>query len=322
MNHPNSKFRKMFIVVCLTSNLIANANNVDKSDFPHINLSAETVSIKIGEPLLLKLAYKYDEPKISPLTGEISEEIRHFAYLKIEHHEGSFSTDRFPIFPIELLLQDTQGLEYSGQFVFFYHSGEKRLIFPKPGTYIVTIRGWTKVSNPLNIIVKPTSELQRRALSLLSDPNDYLFLEFGTHEFKEKRSERMLHLTKVVEKCEGAVLAEWAAARLGLEYFEEFHKKHPSFQKFKALRDKGKVKEPLFEQARKYLEIGAKLPDEFPIREDVLRQLIRIEYMDGNDTQAFLLIDELSTKYPKGKYGRKAPEWKKELLELQKRGPK
>ena len=318
MNYPNIKIRKMFIVVCLTSNLMLNANEIPST----IEIDSRQKSIRVGAPLLLKLVYKYDEQKISSVTGEISEEIIHYAYLKIEHHEGSFSTDRFPIFPIELLLQDTQGLEYSGQFVFFYHPGEKRLLFPKPGTYRVTIRGWTKVSNPLNITVKPTLELHKRALSLLSDPNDYSFLEFGTHEFKEKRSERISHLKKVVEQREGAVLAKWAAARLGLEYFEGFHNKHPSFQKFKALRKKNKVKDPLFEQARKYLEIGAKLPDEFPIREDILRQLTRIEYMDGNDKKAFSLIDELGTKYPKGKYGRKASEWKEELLELQKREPK
>jgi len=171
----------------------------------------------------------------------------------------------------------------------------------------------------LDINVEPASNPEQLAINLLSDPNDYFFLEQGEDEYPEKRPESISHLQQVVDRCEGTVLAKWAASRLGLEYFQEFHKKHPSFVKFKAKHQEGQIEEPLFDQVRKYLSVGVELRDEFPIRENVLSKLVNIEFMDGNYEKAFSLLDELRTKYPDGEYGRKASGWKEELIELQKR---
>ncbi len=279
-------------------------------------------SLKVGDPLILKLVYKYETPLVNPTTSEVVESFLHHAYLRIEHREAVYSTNRLPVFPSSLTLEDKNGLEYSKWFVFLYHPGERRLLFPVPGTYKVTVSGYALISNPIDVIVEASSELQKKALSLLSDPNDYTYLEYHFHEYKEKRPERILHLKKVVEQCEGTVLANWCAARLGLEYFRQFHAKHPSFVKFQEQYEKGGANEPLFQQAYKCLTMGSKLADEFPIREEVLKNLVTVEFTKGNAERAISILDELGAKYPKGKYGRKAAKWKQELLDIQARKDK
>jgi hypothetical protein len=307
------------IEIVLTVSLILSKPVISNGIPSRIEISSKYTSIQIGEPLIFELVYIYEEPLITQANGKIKENFIHHAYLKIEHHEGKFLTDSFPIYPMELKLQDKPGLKYSGQFVFLYHPSENRLLFPVPGTYTVTVRGYTKTSNPLNISVKPLLKLQKRALSFLSDPNDYRFLEYGSHEDPEKRIERVSHLKQVVEQCQGTLLSKWAAARLGLEYFKDFHKKHSSFQKFKTELQESKVKEPLFDQAYKYLSAGYALPGEFPVREQVLYELSVTEYIKDNYEKAFSLLDELSATYPTGKYGKRASSGKAELQELQER---
>ena len=160
-----------------------------------------------------------------------------------------------------------------------------------------------------------------KAVSLLTDPNDFRGLRygFGGYYLKEKQTEVMLHLKKVIEQCEKTVLAKWCAARLGLEYFKEFQDEHTSFIHYSEKRQKYLINGALFKQAHKYLKIGAKLPDEFPIREEILKELGIAEYTKGNHEKLVSLLDELGTKYPKGKHGRKASQMKKEFLGIQKR---
>ena len=174
----------------------------------------------------------------------------------------------------------------------------------------------------MEITVKPASQSERKVLSILSDPNDYAFLLYGGDKHLKKHPERISLLKQVIEQFEGNVLAKMGAAHLGLEYFKQFQDKHPSFIYYEEQYQKDLIKGQLFNQAHKYLTIGTKLPDEFPIREGLLTQLVRTEYTVGNPEKAFSLLDELRTKYPKGKYGRKASKWKQELLELQRREQK
>ncbi len=285
---------------------------------PKIEIISQAQEIRVGEPLILKLVYRFQQPIISPDTGKVRENFKHSAYLNIEHKDKKFSTRRVPLFPIDLKIKNGQGLEYDRWFVCFYHYGEGRLLFPVPGKYSVTANGWTKRSKPLHIEVKEPSELEKLALLLLSDMNDYFFLESGEYDDEQKRPERMSHLIEVVEQCKGTTLAKWAAACLGIEYFIEFHRKHPSFEKFKDKRQKDKVEEPFFDLACKYLAIGADLPDEFQIREKVLWRLIDAEFIKDNYEKMDILLDELEAKYPSGKYGRKAPRTRIELKRLKK----
>lgn len=292
-------------IVLIVTSLILSMPVISNGIPSGIEISSKYTAIQVGEPLIFKLVYRYEEPLIKPATGKIKESLLHHAYLKIEHHEGKFLTDGFPIFPMDLTLQDKQGLEYSGQFVFLHHPGEKRLLFPVTGTYTVTVSGSTKVSNPLKIAVEPTSVLENRALSLLSDRNDYFFLEYGEHEYENRRAERISHLKEVVEQCEGTLLAKWAAARLGIEEYEELETKHSLGERFTAKYRAGLIKEPLVENAHAHLVKALELPDEFPIRQEVLYHLIGIEIFKGNNDNAISYASELNEKYPKGEFGKK-----------------
>lgn len=321
MKSRNNKIEIAIIAAYLTLSLTACAYTADKRSLPRVELSTEKNFIKVGEPVIIKLTYRYKEPQISPRSNEVLDTIQHGAVVQIKNIDGTIKVPMYPIYPSYLYRQDSQGLSYSGYFVLFYDLLDKKnLLFEKPGTYLITLLGQellgASAPDPLSVVVQVPSASEIQVLTLLSDSNDYSFLEFGRHEHPEKRPERVSHLKQVVEQCGDTLVAKWAAARLGLEYFEEFHKKHPSFEKFRVVHQQGQIKEPLFDQALMYLAEGTKLPDNFPIREEVIYQLSRTEFIEGNHKKALSLLDELNTKYPHGEYGKNASRGKAELQEL------
>jgi hypothetical protein len=318
MRNSLIKSKIVFVVLSLIVNSVVSAI----PDYPaEVEISTKHEHIKVGEPLIIKATYRFEEPQVSK-TNEFYQTMGSESIIQIKRDEAGILTPHYydSVGPGTLFLQDTQGLVYACDSLLFYNPYENRLIFDKPGIYVVTVRRTREIiSNPLYITVEPANDLNKRALSFLLDRNDYLFLEDGSNEDPNKRSVRIFRLRLVVEQCEGSIYAKWAAARLGLVYFEDFHKKHPSFIKFKAKLKKGKVKEPLFDKAHMYLATGAKLPDEFPIREKVLYQLVRTEVIKDNYKKAFSMLDELGAKYPKGKYGKRASRGKEELKRIKKR---
>lgn len=296
--------------------------SIVSADYPaEVEISTKHQHIKVGEPLIVEVTYRFEKPQVSK-TNEFYQKMGSRSSIQIKRDEAGILTQHYydSVGPGTLYLQDTKGLVYACDSLLFYNPFENRLIFDKPGIYVVTVRRTREIiSNTLHITVEPANDLNKRVLSLLSDPNDYFFLEHGSHEDPNKRSERMSHLRLIVEQCEGTLYAKWAAARLGLEYFEDFHRKHPSFIKFKAKLQQGKIKETLFDKAHMYLAAGAKLPDEFPIREKVIFQLGRTEFIKNNYETVFSLIDEMGAKYPKGEYGKRMSGGREELQRIKKR---
>ncbi len=291
-------------------------SSVGNADYPtRIEIGVEQRRIRIGEPLLIRVTFKFELPQFAPEPNRLLTAIGPEATVQIRKTGEEVLYSGHRLGPYDLYLQDEKGLEYSGNFILFYDHSKNKLIFDDPGVYTIVVRRTRRIiSNPLNIEVEPPENSDRRVLSLLSDPDDYVFLEFGGHGDGEKRPERISHLSQVVEQYGNTLLAMWAAARLGLEYFQHFHEKHPSFEKFKSQYLQGQIQEPLFEQSYKYLRIGAGLPDEFPIRQETLLQLSRVEYMRDNLEEAISLINETAKKYPNSKYGRKAAKALKEEL--------
>lgn len=291
------------------------------ADYPkEIEISTIQKSIRVGEPFVFQLKYIFEQPQITANNGQLREYFRHNAYLDIEYEKTGFSTAGYKLFPQGLILKDPQNIEYSEYFICFYNPGKKRLIFPVAGRYSITVRGWGRHSETLDKDVKPSSPLEQRALSLLSDPNDFFYLETGEHDYDEKHPYRTTNLEEVVEKCEGTLIAKWCAARLGIESFKQFQDNHTSYINYDEERQKELLNGSQFKDIYKYLTIGAKLSDEFPIREEVLKELAIAEFIKGNHEKAYSLLDELGNKYPKGEHGRRALKDKQELIELQK-GP-
>jgi len=314
MKKLTDKIGLALVVLCILHCSIA------KADYPkEIEISSKYKQINVGQPLILRLTYRFELPQFSTRADELLTSMSPGATVQVKKNDKEiFDPGYYYLAPYDLYLQDKEGLTYSGDFILFYDSSKKKLIFDTPGIFTIVVRITREIiSKPLEITVKLASQSEKKVLSLLSDPNDYAFLLYGGDEHFKKRPERISHLKQAIEQFEGNVLAKMGAARLGLEYFKQFHAKHPSFERFKEKYQKGQIEEPLFEQALKYLTIGAKLPDEFPIREEVLKELVSAEYTKGNHEKAISLLDELSIKYPKGKYGKKVSKWKQELLELQ-----
>jgi hypothetical protein len=320
----NLSKRKIFVSLVLLGITIGTTDiafGVGKASLSRVGarLSTETDTIRVGDPLVCTLTYLYETDSNAPPN-----EVLHRARVDIlDSNDHPVGKGHF-VFPSLVLRGRKEGLlAYSGNFSLFWNFRTKEgLIFDEPGRYRIVLPREADLDEesckPLITVVKPASRAGLQALALLSDPNDYAFLELGAHDYPERRPERIANLSRVADKHPHSVLGKWCASRLGVEYFEDFHQKHPSFQEFKAKYRDGKIEEPLFDRAWMYLDMGTGLRDEFTIRENVLYLLSTAEIIKGNYKKAGSLLDELAAKYPHGEYGKRATRAKAELLSIKK----
>lgn len=297
-----------------------------RADYPkEIEISIKQKQIKVGQPLILQLTYKFDEPQISTGKDEFLLSLSPHATAEIKRGDEVVLEKGFHFKQNDLYLQNEQGTMYSGNFVFFLDSSIKRqrLIFEEPGTYTIIVKATAEViAPPISIMVESASESDKKLLSMFSYPLDYAFLTNNSEAHFKKRPDRIEHIKKIIEGFKSHVLARLAAAHLGLNYMKKFQDEHASFIAYSEERQNALINGTLFKDAHNYLTIGVKLPDEFPIREDVLKELIVAEFIKGNRKSCAAFLDELGAKYPKGKHGRKAAKWKQELLDFQKQKAK
>ena len=279
-----------------------------------IEIGTRSLKIKVGEPFVFRLTYRFEQPLVSE-THQVPNGIDHYAYFVLKRSDDGSLVGRYRVDDVSLKLQDGQGSEYAENFIIFYDAGRRKLIFDKPETYVIQVEGWTKTSNSLTINVEPASKLDKRAIPLLSDPNDYKFLVDGSERFVYNRAERMSHLKAVADKCKGTLLAKWAAARLGIERAKELWEKYPDGEQFMAKYRRSEIVEPLFENSYKYLGDALELPDEIPTREEVLASIISAEIVRGDYDKAVSYANEMGEKYPHGRYGRRASDLKQQILE-------
>jgi len=324
----------MILIVILLSCFLQSklvSNNIPAS----IEITSPKATIDIGEPLILKLTYKFEEPPTNVETGDIHSSIRHSSCLLIELKDADndwlvnypgfilFEKEGIKYYPLELQslnlnVQDEQGLEYSGYFLISYNQYKKGLTFDEPGKYRVCMISTANktFSNVVNLQI--TSHMQKEKCALL-DPNVCDFL-MGVYrklfEDTNYRSKTMANLKNIVDQCPDSLLSKLAAARIGLESFYD-----AEIKRTEARREKREPSRQLYQEAKVYLQIGLDLPDDFFVRQEILYRLIEIEEENveehKNYSTALSYLDELSTKYPAGKYGKQAPGGKKELLELQ-----
>jgi hypothetical protein len=326
----NTFKNKILLVILLSCFLQSKAvsNNIPAS----VEISSPRATIDIGEPLILKLTYKFEEPQMNAETGDILSGIRHSSCLLIELKDADndwlvnypdfspFEKDGTKYHPLELQpfvhlnVQDIQGLEYSVYFLILYNHYKKNLAFDEAGTYkICVITGPDKIfSNVVDLQI--TSQMQEEKCALL-DPNGCDFL-MGIDRtlFKDPnyRSKIMVNLKNIVEQCPNSLWSKLAAARLGIESLRD-----DELERIKARREKREPSRPLYQEAKVYLQIGLDLPDDFFVRQEILYGLIEIEMKNKTFSQALSYANELGVKYPKGKYGKEAPGGIKELVELQ-----
>ena len=308
-----------FIVTLSVTQLIIASN------LSEIEIITSKENIELGEPFVLLITGKYKEPQISQETGEPLP-YKTINNWKLEVNENNSGKKyEYPLqIPLKMDIQNSEGTEYSTTMLLFCYLKEEKgkltnkIIFPEEGNYTICFTN-TEIfkSNQLNIEVS-YSFLGEKAISLLSSAENYAYLMGGVCKRSEEK-ERQAKIKEVVQQCDGSVIADFGSARLGVEIFNEFQTKYPSYEKFKMAKTQDQVQEPLFDEAYLYLTKAASLPDEFPIRKEVLFQLSTVEYINDNFDRAKLILDELVAKYPNSEYGQKAFEAKVELQELQER---
>ena len=299
-----------------------------------VQITSPKTALDIGEPLILKLTYKFEEPQMNAETNDIYSSIRHSSCPLIELRDADnywlinfpdfifFEKEGVKYYPLEfepfglLHVKDEDGLEYSGYFIILYNQHKKGLVFDRPGRYgICTISTADRIfSNVIDLQI--TSQMQEEKCALL-DPNVCEFLMgIDRAAFKDTnyRSKIMVNLKNIVERCPNSLWSKLAAAQVGLESLRDDER-----ERTEARREKREPSRPLYQEAKVYLRMGLDLPDDFSVREKILWTLSEIEGENKNFSQALSYLNELGVKYPKGEYGKRADSAKAEALELQKR---
>jgi len=221
-----------------------------------------------------------------------------------------YPTD-FKITSSTLNVQGEQGLAYSTYFLISYHPFKKDFVFSEPGTHRICVTGDQLFSNVINLEVIPSTT---ENMCMLSDPNDYDFLmgkNTSLYKDADAYSKTIANLKNILERFPDSLLARLAAARLGIE-----SQRVDEDERSKARSERRDPSWPLFKEANKYYRKALELPDDFPIRQQILWQLAEFEIIDKNYLQALSYVAELDVKYPKGKYGKNAAEAKKEIEKL------
>ncbi len=293
-----------------------------------IEISSSKATINLGEPLILKVTCKFEEPPRNAKTHDILPDIRRGSALLVELKDADndwlaiypdftpFEIEGVKYYPLGLgpstfNVRDKQGLEYTAYFIISYNRHKKNLVFGEPGAYRICVGCDGIFSNVINVEVTSKAPEKKCALS---DPNDYRFLMgANSNLFKDtdSYSKIIANLKAIIKRCPDSLLSKLAAARLGIE-----SQRVDEIERSKARRERREPSWPLFKEANKYYQKALKLPDDFPVRQKILNQLIEFEMLDKNFQLALSYAIELGDKYPKGRYGKSAHSAKEEIRKL------
>ncbi|MDH7600034.1 MAG: hypothetical protein QHH07_10450 [Sedimentisphaerales bacterium] len=74
-----------------------------------VQISSSRSSIRLGEPIVIKMVYRFKKPYVSNLTGKTPPELNHMMRYEVQTEDGRIQKG---IYPGTLLLQGETGLEY------------------------------------------------------------------------------------------------------------------------------------------------------------------------------------------------------------------
>ena len=300
----NRKILFYAFVLNLVLNCICYCEAIDS-----IQIIASKTYFKIGEPIIIKVNATFLKPNISSKTNKILESIELNGFsLQIRESDSNDVLVLHGLLPRRLLLEDGQGLQYSSTFIVFYDYNSKRVIFNKSLTYDVKLKSKNKYSNALKLNIS-SSVSDEKALAILSDPNDFAFLMSGIY----KNNVSVSHLDEVVQQCDGTLLSKFCAGRLGIEQSKELQQKYPNGKKIKDKYSQDTTVRLVFDRATLNLEKGLDMPEEIPIRQEVLYYLVSAEIVKGNSEKSMLYAKEVMLKYPHSKYSKEVSNLKQQL---------
>ena len=250
MRHRKKNTETVIIVLCLL--LCSMVFAMPEPNVMEITTSQST--IKIGEPLIITVTSKFNEPQISPKTKQIMNRPKIEFVLSLKTDDMDEPKRVAPLAPMASKRVDPNGLEYSTQFMLFYdyaaaigkkivldESGRYSvedveevaeqpygfpMIFNKPGGYSIQADvAYTVISNELKITVEPPTESEQRAISLLdAHPLNYALLR--SSDYSEEMRKRIPDFEKLISECGDTFLGKWAAAQLGIAEYEQTYNKH------------------------------------------------------------------------------------------------
>ena len=280
------------------------------AQFPsEIRIATPKASICVGEPLVLQITYIFKEPQLSRDPNRMVTTISPDAMVRVSDGDTEIVIRDPPVLLGDLRLQGSAGLEYSGFFLLFFDYTRKALIFPVPGRYEVTVLRVSKLpSNTLQITVTEATQETSLAMSQINDPRVFISMEEGSDAagFLSAHPDWVQQLQNVVEKAGDTVLGKWAAASLGAEYFSAFEsqvRQRAERGEPPHTQSRSPTEAALLQNAKRYLDKGFDLDDQFPLREGAVYSLAQVEALTGNAERAAALRQELATKYPYGRYG-------------------
>jgi hypothetical protein len=330
----------LFTVFVLNPAVYATSYSGGHTGMPvSVKIASPKTTIDMGEPLILKFTYIFEEPQINAETGDVYSSIRNPPGPLIEIKDTDndwlanfpdytpFEKDGIKYFPLDLpslqtsslYVQDKKGLEYSNYVLIPYELYKKSFVFDEPGTYkFCTLSTGMKVfSNVIDI--RLTSQMQEEKAALLDQNVCEFLMRSYSAPIKDPnyRSKLMTNLKNMIKQDPNSLLSKLAAAQLGFEGLRD-----DRHEKYEAIREKREPSWPLYQQAKVYLRMGLELPDDFSVRQNILWELTELEEGNENYSQSLLYLNELADKYPKGKYRTEIVSGKvelAELIELQKR---
>ncbi len=266
--------------------------------WPEVSGTLVHDTVRIGEPVIVHLTCRFEEPQVSPANPNVILSTQSFQSC-VEVKKDDKRIAYLPLLPSVLYRTDTEGLEYSRDAILFFNHDEKRLIFDTPGRYTVT---FDKYASPIEVTVNLDEGTASESILQLLHPHDFLLLEFGTSENKVTRAEGVSRLIQISDKSPKTQVGMWAGARLGLEFFEALAQKQTGVEANDLAEPFRLTREQLLAKAETYLTRGYTLNDKFPLREEVLYSLSSVESLTGHPEKAAALAQELATKYPFGRY--------------------
>lgn len=278
------------------------------------SLSSMRETLEVGNPYVIRL--ELSRSKFNPETNSSREKNKHYSNALIRHldNEGDEEVQKIKLFPQNLEITDPNEQRYSNNFVLFYNLDKKKLIFQKEGIYEIVVKTNPDLySNPIYVNVVSPSDNTKRALKYLKEPKHYVSIDQADFSQNEEAIKNLKIYEQIIEEDPNCLLSRWISAYVGISYFNEFQKEHASIENCRKLKKAGQFHDEYLEKAIFYLDFSSTLADDFPVKEEALYKLALARYINIDDDKVNSILNELSAKYPKSKYGKKAVEAKKEL---------
>ncbi|NLF42171.1 MAG: hypothetical protein GX587_05700 [Bacteroidales bacterium] len=282
-------------------------------------------TVNFGDPVIVEITAIFGAPILSVNSHE-PQDILSGRDVSMEWEivsEDRIFTYR-DILSVDLALEGESKTEYSGKAILLWKftnvKGELQheLIFDKPNSYSIVLKckygNEVAISSKSNIQVLESSK-GKKALEILDSAKDWRYLLYGVFSQDDKTT-ILSKFDRVIDECDGTVIANICSAHLGNELFNDYQKNNSINKSREMMLEGHPVDEQLLIKIKTLCNKGKHLDDGFAIRDDILFNLARLEFIYNNFDETFNLLDEIDKKHPSSKLHKQAQKAKDELLKF------